>query len=223
MRRLRPLPIALLLCACSDYGFSGEDLVGPGGDSAPPSDDSPGDADVDVDTDTDTAIPPPTFLDDCNPDTTASFDSGEIYVKSWDRETDSGTLSAAEAGWYHLYDLSLAESGASQTNEVSYLRIVNARRPDGAPYHANCTDEWIIDDFDNERTPEERIYAGTFWLEAGANALTLIHYCPLERRGYCPEFEDTSDPNSTCASDGPNSVHFTGSGLCLVRVDLPAP
>ncbi len=212
----------LFLLACSDYAFSGDPHVWPGGDSGDPGAEE-GDADVDADTDADTDVPPSTFLEDCNPSVSASFDSAEIYVKSWERQTDGGTLSAAESGWYHIYDWSLAESGASQTNEVSYLRITNDRRPDGEPYHTNCADEWVVADFDNAGTPSQRIYAGTFWLEAGANDLTLIHYCPLERRGYCPEFHDTSDPASTCESDGPNSVHFTGEGLCLVRVDLPAP
>jgi hypothetical protein len=217
--------LTIALFSCSDYGFSDGKDPWPGDDSGDPS--GEGDADVDSDTDadsdTDVDMPPTTFLEDCNPDTSANFDGGEIYVKSWDRETDGGTLSAAEAGWYHLYDWSLAESGSSQTNEVSYLRSTNGRRPDGEPYHANCADEWIIDDFDNGGTPEQRIYAGTFWLEAGANDLTMIHYCPLERRGYCPQFHDTSDASSTCDSDGPNSVHFSGEGLCLVRVDLPEP
>jgi hypothetical protein len=223
LQRLLPPLLLALLCSCSDYGFSDGAHVWPGGDSATPEADADVDADTDTDTDSDVDLPPETFLDDCTPDTTAQFDSGEIYVKSWDRQTDGGVLTAAATGWYHLYDYSLAESGASQTNEVAYLRITNARRPDGEPYHANCADEWIVDDFDNEQTPVERIYAGTFWLEAGPNDLALIHYCPLERSGSCPQFHDTSDAGSTCDSDGPNSVHFDGEGLCLVRVDLPAP
>jgi len=215
--------LALPLFCCSDYSFSGDENVWPGDDTG--AFESEGDADVDADTDSDTDVdrPPSTFLDDCSPDTTATFDSGEIYVKSWERESDGGTLNAAESGWYHIYDWSLAESGSSQTNEVSYLRITNNRRPDGEPYHANCVDEWVVDDFDNGETPSQRIYTGTFWLEAGANSLTMTHYCPLERSGYCPEFHDTSDSNSTCDSDGPNSTHFNGAGLCLMKVDLPAP
>ncbi len=210
-------------CSCSDYGFSGGKDPWPGDDTSDPSGEGDADVDADVDTDTDTDAPPGTFLDDCIPDADAAFDSGEIYVKSWDRETDSGTLTAEQSGWYHIYDWSLAESGSSQTNEVSYLRITNSRSPDGAPYWSNCVDEWMVDDFDNSGTPSQRIYAGTFWLEAGSNDLTMYHYCPVERSGYCPEFHDTSDANSTCDSDGPNSVHFNGEGLCLLRVDLPAP
>ena len=218
--------MALSLISCSDYAFSGEKDPWPGDDSADPS--SEGDADVDADADSDTDsdvdLPPEIFVDACAPDVTASFDSGEIYVKSWERETDSGTLTADQSGWYHVYDYSLAESGSSQTNEVSYLRITNSRRPDGEPYWENCAGEWIVDDFDNSGSVEgRRIYTGTFWLEAGANDLALIHYCPLERRGYCPDFHDTSDAASTCDSDGPNSVHFNGAGLCLLRIDLPAP
>ncbi len=226
MRTISYLLPALLLTACSDYGFSGDKDAWGGDDSGADEADADidADADGDTDTDTDTDTPPGTMLDDCLPQVEARFEGGEIYVKSWDVPTAGGTLYTAEEGWFHVYDYSLAESGSAQTNEVSYLRIPNAARPDGEPFWSNCAGEWIVDDFDNEGDPGlTRIYTGTFWLEEGDNALTLNHYCPLERSGYCPEFHETSDPNSTCGSEGPNSVHFVGDGLCLVKAALPTP
>ena len=220
---MRPFTIllpAFLIVSCSDYGFAGEDHVWWGHDSGSPETD----ADADGDGDTDTDGPPEGFLDDCLSDTEAYFEGGEIYVKSWEQIEAAGTIVVDTQGWYHVYDYSLAESRDAQTNEVSYLRVRNDGRPDGEPYWDNCAGEWFVDDFDNEGDPEEqRIYTGTFWLEAGDNALTMYHYCPRERSGYCPEFHDTSDSSSTCDSDGPNSVHFNGDGLCLRRLELPAP
>jgi hypothetical protein len=218
MRPASFIVLVPLFVSCSDYGFSDGEHVWPGDDTSTP------EADADTDADTDSEEPPPEIIEDCDPDTQASFEGGEIYVKSWDMTSASGTISATDAGWYHLYDHSLAESGASQTNEVSYLRIRNSRRPDGEPYWENCAGEWFVADLDNSGSVEGlRFYAGTFWLEPGANDLELLHYCPVERSGYCPQFHDTSDSGSTCDSDGPNSVHFSGSGLCLRRVDLPEP
>ncbi len=162
--------------------------------------------------------PPDDTLDDCTPGTLATWSSGEIYVLSWDRETDSGVMHVQDTGWYHLYDTSLAESGSSQWNESSFIRITNDTFTDQEPRFGNCGAEWIVQDPDNHGAlPENtRIYMGTFWMLAGDNTLTLHHYCPTYRAGQCTEFHITDDPNSTCDSGDANSVHFTGEGVCLV-------
>ena len=212
--------VSLVAIACSDYGFGDDkDVNGPDTGGSADTADTADTADIDDDG------PPPTVItDDCVTDTEASFSPGEIYVLSYEPTSASGTLTAGVSGWYHGYDFSLAESGASQTNEESYLRIGNARRPGGEPYWANCEDEWIVDDLDNDGLASgTRVYTGTFWLEAGDNTLTLNHYCPLYMDGYCPEFHETSDSGQTCDAGAANSVHFNGEGLCLQRLDLPEP
>ncbi len=234
------LPALLLLAGmgCNDYSFGKGDgnlaetgLFTPG-DSASPGDsaDNPGDSDDPGDPyDEDTGDPsgdpsdgpPGTILEgDCPEGTVATFDSDEIYVLSWDPTVATGVLSTDYSGWYNVYDYSIAESGSSQTNESAYFRITNAASSEGKPYWSNCEDEWVVQDADNDGFPSDsRIYIGTFWLEAGANTLYMYHYCVLYRDGYCPEFHITDDSSSTCDSDGANSVHFEGEGLCLVSAD----
>ena len=199
------------------------------GDSDPffgdPGDSEGGDSDDTDDPDDPNPEEPPDDVmeGDCPPGTTASFSEDEIYVKSDEMQTASGTLSTDEAGWYHIYDYSLAESGTSQTNESIYLRISNGSRPEGQPYWGNCEEDWVVADSDNEGFPKgDRIYVGTFWLDAGDNALTLNHYCLLYDQGLCPEFHVTSDSGSTCDS-GPNSAHLQADGICMLRVELDPP
>jgi len=190
----------------------------PPDEDPPDEDDPPGDP---PDDDPPPSDPPPEEVDDCEGDVDAEFIGSEIYVLSWDRNTDSGSIVAAEPGWYHIYDTALSESGASQFNETAYLRITNSFRPDGEPYFANCGDDWVVQDADNfgSLPGGARLYAGTFWLEAGENIVTMYHYCPLYRSGACPSLHFTDDPSGTCDSDNANSVHYGGYGICLRRME----
>lgn len=221
--RTVPLPAAaflVLAAGCSDYGFGSDPEVGDpldsgtgeeGGDSGTP----------DETGDTGDSMPDPILEGDCPEGTVATFDQDEIYVKSWERTEATGVLTTAYDGWYHVYDYSLAESGDEQTNESIYLRITNGARTYGKPLYANCEGEdWVVADSDNDGFPSDsRIYVGTFWLQAGDNDLTLHHYCPRYREGACPEHHVETDADSTCDSDGPNSAHFYGEGICLVSAE----
>lgn len=142
-----------------------------------------------------------------------------LGVTSWNDPSDSDTLIAPDAGWYWLYDLYLSESGASQWNETASLRIANGSNPSGRPLHTNCGDDWIVKDTDNNGTPAlPRIYMGLFWLDAGANTVTLEHACPKIRAGSCTSYHDLG-ASSTCQSSNPNSAHLDGQAICAVRVD----
>jgi hypothetical protein len=193
--------------SCNEYEFKGssDGLPGTdtgswaGGDSGPSSDGPPEDS-----------------IGECELGTLASFDSGEIYILSWD-PLASGPLNAEDAGFYHLYDYSIAESEDSQRNESAFLRITNASNPEGTPVYSNCEVDWVVMDNDNDQVPVAgtRIYMGTFWLDAGVNTLELHHLCTYIREGLCTEMHDEEDPESTCESDNANSVHYLGEGLCL--------
>ena len=122
-----------------------------------------------------------------------------------------------KTGWYHIYDYAVAESGASQTNEIMYIRVPNSDHPAGRSMYHNCEREWIVEDSDNSGSaPSNRQYLGTFWLRQGTNALEMHHYCPLYRSGSCGQFHNANDQGSTCDSNNVNSTHLTGLGLCLV-------
>ncbi len=238
------LLLALAL-ACNDYDFkSGADAAGADTGLPDAPDDRGGGTDggttnggttdggttdggttdggtTDGGTDTDTGLPdepPEELIPDCDPGATATMSPGEIYVTSWDQPSATATLSADQAGFYHIYDYSIAESGASQRNETAYLRVTNGTRPEGEPVYANCGYEWLVRDADNDGPLPEgsRIYIGTFYLEAGDNTLNLYHYCPLYRAGECPSFQDSST-DDTCDGSGANSVHILAEGLCLVK------
>ncbi len=62
-----------------------------------PPDDDPPDDDPPVD-DPPASDPPPVEIDDCEGDVDAEFIGSEIYVLSWERNSDSGSIVAAEAG-----------------------------------------------------------------------------------------------------------------------------
>ncbi len=236
---MRPSELAALAlfgsmsAACSDYGFANEkyesrsDETGgvadpSGGDDGGGDDGGSGGADDtgDPDEPDDPGDPddPDEFIEDCADGSVATFPSGPIYVLSWDPTSASGTLVASTAGWYHVYDYTIAESESSQTNETAYFRITNATNTGGAPYHVNCGDEWVIKDADNSGALPSgtRIYIGTFYLEAGQNEVTMYHYCPLQRAGECDDLHITSDSSSTCETGNVNSVHFDGEGICIV-------
>jgi hypothetical protein len=227
--RLSTVVPAFLLFGCNDYGFhpeskhngpgvledtGGLDGGDDGGDDFGDDDDDDDDDGDDIDTDT----PPDGMLDDCTPGTVATWMNGEIYVTSWDRDTQSGTLHVADSGWYHVYDYSIAESGDEQWNESAYIRIKNTTFPAGKPHFTNCNDDWVVVDSDNTgpMPSGSRIYVGTYWLLSGDNDLTMHHYCPVRRGGECAGLEITDNPDSTCDSSNGNSVHFNGEGICLV-------
>jgi|GEM_PF-3509818 len=192
----------------------------PPADDDDPSDDDPPIQDDPPDDDPPTPEVPPEIVEDCDTSVTASFESDEIYVLSWSSTSATGTLISPASGWFHLYDTSLSESGASQFNESAYLRIASSLRPDGTPYFGNCGDDWVVQDSDNFGVlpTESRIYVGTFWLDEGENTLTMHHYCPLYRSGECPDLHFEDDPGGTCDSDNVNSVHYGGYGICIERM-----
>jgi hypothetical protein len=144
--------------------------------------------------------------------------SGTVVVESQSDNNEVKDLSSPVTGWYDLYDLSLADSGASETNEIARIRVRNGLFPDGSSAYANCGSDWVGPDADNVgATGSELYYLGTFWFEPGVNTLDLQHFCLSIRQGICPELEDLSDPGSTCASDEENGVGLVADGLCLVE------
>lgn len=218
----------LIFASCNEYGINAK--VGgtaPADDTADiprsvtgDADGSPDEEDDDDDDDGDTD--PPEWIEDCTEGTTVRLSPEELFVFSWDSTTSTGTLEAEEAGWYHLYDLDWAESGDSQRNESAFVRITNGTTSLGYPRIANCEDDWIIRDADNEPTaPAMLQYGGTFWLDAGPNEVSLIHNCPRVRAGSCAVFHDTSTEESTCDSLNVNSVHMVGEAFCVVRDEAP--
>jgi hypothetical protein len=178
------------------------------------------------DRDDDDSIPeePPPFLeacpDDAVPITGFEGDDGadEIYAISWGPTWMSATLTAPVAGRFAVYDSGVYESGPSQTNESSYLRIQNADNPEGLPEDPTCEGEHVVVDGDNDGPPPAPlVYLGTFWLVQGDNDLALHHYCPLFRSGRCEELH-VGDPEADggCDDDNWNSVHLVAEGICLV-------
>ena len=205
---IRPLFFSVLFClSCNEYQFKGPGDGNPGADSGLSRNDTGGPW---------SDGPPQDSIDECVPGTSATFDSGEIYILSWE-PLASGPLTAEEEGYYHLYDYSIAESEASQRNESAFLRITNATNPEGTPVFSNCEVDWVVMDNDNDQPPVAgtRIYMGTFWLDAGVNTLELHHLCTYIRDGLCTDMHDQLDPESTCESSNANSVHYLGEGLCL--------
>ena len=233
MRPIVPIALTFLFAVsagCSDYGFTNDKYESrsdeTGGVADPDGDDGGGGDGGGTGGGDDTGDPdepgipddPDEFIEDCEDGSIATLPDGPIYVLSWDPTSATGTLVTSLAGWYHVYDYTIAESESSQTNETAYFRISNATTPDGAPYHANCGDEWMVMDADNGGALPSgtRIYIGTFYLEAGPNDVTMHHYCPLQRAGECDELHNTSDSSSTCETGNVNSVHFDGEGICIV-------
>ena len=223
--------MALWLLACMDYGThtwndveqplrdppgledSGADAhthdSDPAGDPDDPGD--PGDPGEPPDGD-----PPDDWTEGCEEGEEAPSGPA-IYVLGWDDTYAESTLTAPDAGWYHVYSDQIMESGSSQLNESAFFRVPNYGNPEGTPLWSNCEDDWIVEDGDNSGWPSgKRLYIGTFWLEAGDNKLEMRHYCPKYRAGACTGFHDTSG-SSTCESDSPNSVHYEGYGTCLRR------
>jgi hypothetical protein len=187
-------------------------------DTSPPTDTAPPGEGYDPDPDPHD-IPdgdmPPRTREDCPGDAEASWSDGEIYVLSWDDTSASGVLWSNQAGWFHVYNSYLAESGSSQFNESAWFRIRNSTFPDGEPFHTNCGDDYIVEDHDNSgSSTTSLIYIGTFWLDTGDNDLQMNHYCPLYRSGECSSFHNTGH-DTTCDSSNVNSVHYSGEGLCI--------
>ena len=209
----------LLALGCTDYSFTDPEDTKNGSHAEYPDSGDWGEEDRDPPGfDNPPTERPPTFLDgDCEEGTDqVLFEFDEIYVKSWDATQKDGTLYAYASGWYHLYDLGMAESGVSQPNETAMVRITNASNPDGYPAWANCGDDWFVVDADNISTPNERIYTGTYWLDEGVNHLELVHFCPIFRDGACDGLHITEWSDGTCDSGNPNSVHLVGGAACVV-------
>lgn len=225
-----------LLLACSEYGINAPNDNAGGWPEPPPvsddtgtstvddTDDSAGDTDPPVDSapdepvmdDPPTGGPPDIFMDDCPSDVTVTFSPSEIYVTST-RTAAAATLSTDVSGWFHVFDTTIAESGASQQNETGYVRISNAANPDGFPRWATCGDDWIVRDADNSGSRSDKIYVGTYWLESGDNAVALEHICPRVNAGECTSHMNNVSGHSCSDTGNPNSVHLVAEGLCLVR------
>jgi hypothetical protein len=231
--------------SCNDYDLGGDDDTdsgGPGGlddDDDDDDDDNAHDDDFDPDDDDDddtgvaddddngddddtTQEPPPELLDECPDKVGYSFvdDDGDGYVAvlSWEPQ-DSAVIHVDFTGIFHVYDTYIAESGASQINEIGYLTISNSHNPTGMPDFANCESYWIVPDTDNHGTPPPgSLYVGTFPLVAGEdNLLTLNHYCELYRNGLCQSFQNgTPGADGSCDSSGVNSIHMALDSICLV-------
>lgn len=205
------------------------------GDADEPTGDTDGLSPVDTDgsgtgTDTDDVDPtqddpftngelPPNVLDGpCPEGATATWLSGELVRFAEDRGPAIGTLRASQEGWFHVYDLSSAESGASQRNESYFLRIPTSANADGYPIEETCHGDWVAIDPDNNGTPTERLYLGTFHLDAGDNSVQFFHLCAHVHNGGCEELLDLSVPGHHC-NENINSVHFTGEALCIVAAE----
>lgn len=169
--------------------------------------------------------PPPKTIDDC-PD--GAFFVTDFYGPSGEEEIyvlgngnapteATATLVSPVAGLFDLYDISVAESGDSQTNETGFVRIRNNVNPEGIPAMSNCGLEWLQVDPDNEGTPPGLFYMGSFDLVQGNNEVTLYNYCGLFRQGLCEDFH-IGDPNDGggCNTGNYNSIHLAGEGICLV-------
>ena len=216
MHKKQFIPVgAVLLAACTDYGFNTPGEKSPPGQtdtasvdtgpvSNPPEEEEPEEE-------------PPGWIEDCDDGIEIEMSPDEIYVVAWEPSQATGTLHAPSSGWYHIYDHALSESGASQRNESVYLRIPNVDHPDGKAMFKNCDSEWIVLDADNQGAPSttSRQYMGTFWLVEGANEVQLNHYCPLYRSGQCGSFHNADVEDSTCDAGNGNSAHLTGTGVCM--------
>jgi hypothetical protein len=204
-----------------DDGYPDDDDFSEDDDDAVQDDDDFSEDDDDAVQDDDDPDP---WLDDCpegSYSVTDFYGAGggdEIYVLSWDPTEASATLVSPLGGLFAVYDSDVYESGGSQTNESGFVRIRNSANPEGAPTTPNCGLEYIVQDNDNDGSPPAPlIYMGTFSLVAGANDLTLYHFCPLFRQGYCQTYHvGDSSASSGCDDSGPNSIHVSGEGFCLV-------
>ena len=218
----------LALCGCSEYDFAGDAPKGPGDDfesvvgnwddtGDPGTNDTaePGDTGSTPELPQD-GIPWQPPSEDCAEGVPVTITNAPLVVLAWSPDTATGTIDVPRAGWYHLWDTTPAESGASQQNESTMVRMTNTVDPVGAPFYTNCGDDFVVLDADNGGAPPARIYMGTFWLEGGVNTLTLRHLCPTIRAGSCTSMHNTADPGSTCESGSPNSAHLQGGAVCLV-------
>ncbi len=143
----------------------------------------------------------------------------QMVVLSTKRMKAVAVLHSDRTGWFDLYNTVLAESGKKQHNESAYFRVTNSDTAEqgnleGHPRYGNCGQDWIIQDRDNESTPTDPIYVGTFWLVEGENKLKMHHYCTLYRNEECLDFHIESE-TSGCHSKNANSVHFEADAICV--------
>jgi len=198
-----------------DGGWGDDDDDDAAGDD---DDDDLGDDDDDDTPYRDRDDPPDEWEDeDCPDGVLATWHGGELAVLGGDLPK-SGDLDVPVAGLYDVYDLAIAESGPSQTNESAFLRVPNSWDPEGKPSPlglSNCDGDYVALDSDNVSPPAAGTtqYLGTFYFDAGMNEVQLHHYCSLYRDGLCPSLHDAGTP-----CDGINSVHFLGEAVCLVEV-----
>jgi len=198
----------------------GDDDTGPGDDDTGPGDDDTGPGDDDGDDDDGDDDDDDEVDEDCpngvSATVTDSDGDGWVVITTSDPE-DWAIINVPVDGVYELYDSQLAESGASQMNETGYITITNSVNPVGFPVNANCGGLYIVADADNNGTPTQPIFLGTFSLMAGEdNHLVLHHYCDLYQAGQCPQFHN-GDPNSGsgCNTNNANSIHMEIDGLCI--------
>jgi len=239
------LAVVALLTSCNDYDVWEDENGGPGSqvddedaadddvadddtagsdDDSWPGDDDAGDDDGDDDDsdDDDSDDDDDAGDEDCpngvSATVTDSDGDGMVVITTSDPE-DWAIVEVPVDGVYEIYDTQMSESGASQMNESSYIRITNSVNPTGFPVTANCGLDYVVVDTDNNGTPTSPIYVGTFSLMAGEqNMLILYHYCPLYQSGSCTSFHN-GDPNtgSGCNTTNANSIHMDLDGICIVH------
>jgi hypothetical protein len=233
-RALASFALSFLLVGCTGDGKTDTSVGDDDDDGATTDDDdsSAGDDDDDSsagddddddddtptgDTATTPTEPEPWVGRDCPDGQLATWHSGELVVFNVDPPA-TGTLDVPVGGLYSVYDVAVAESGPGQTNESAFFRVPNPLDPVGMPSPlglTNCNGDYIVLDPDNTTPPPANgsQYLGTFWFEDGHNTIEMHHYCELYLQGQCTQFHD---PNGTPCETGINSVHFTGTAVCLV-------
>jgi len=114
----------------------------------------------------------------------ASYEGPDELVRLGDRHRDGdcATVTVEAPGYYQLFDSYVAESGSGQRDETGFLLVTNSCNETGLPLEANAPGgRWVVIDNDNESTPSDPVYMGTFFFAEGDNRVCLYHWCPLWR------------------------------------------
>ena len=132
-----------------------------------------------------------------------------LEVEAWERPEDATILTVTTGGWYWLFDGSERPASVLAVSDTHWIRVSNPTNPEGVSAQQNCGADWLVS------ASEER-YLGLFWLDAGRNAVTLHHACPLIRLGVCTD-HDRGRPGMSCTSHRAHAVSLGAESLCAVR------